>query len=152
VAIPDVVGLSQQEAQQTLGNQGFQFSSTTEGSDSADPGTILSQTPAAGTDAEPGSSVALVVARAIPTVQVPDLAGQSGGEASDTLTAAGLVPRTSLQNVTDPSQDGIVLSQRPSGGTQVKKGAPVRIVVGRLTQTPTTPTTPTTPSDGGATQ
>ncbi len=149
VAVPDVVGLTQQEAQQTLGNRGFQFSASEEGSDTADPGTVLRQDPAAGTSADPGALVTLVVARAIPTVDVPDLTGSSGQEAADTLTAAGLEPRTSLQDVTDPSEDGVVIDQRPGAGTQVKQGAPVRIIVGRLVQTPTTPTTPTTPADGG---
>lgn len=148
VAVPDVVGLTQQEAQQTLGNQGFQVSATEEGSDSADPGTVLRQDPAAGTEADPGALVALVVARAIPTVDVPDLTGQSGTVAADTLTAAGLEPRTSLQDTTDPAADGVVVDQRPASGLQVKQGAPVRIFVGRLVQAPTTPTTPTPPVDG----
>jgi beta-lactam-binding protein with PASTA domain len=148
VAVPDVVGLTKQEAQQTLGNQGFQFTSTEQGSDTVDPGTVLSQTPAAGAQAAPGSSVALVVARAIETVVVPDLLDTSQTEATDTLTAAGLEPRTSFREVTDPSQDGIVLDQTPASGTEVEKGAPVRIFVGRLT-TSTPPTTPTTPGGTG---
>jgi beta-lactam-binding protein with PASTA domain/predicted Ser/Thr protein kinase len=148
VAIPDVVGLTQREAQQTLGNRGFLFDVTEEGSDSVDPGTVLRQDPAAGTKADPGSSVALVVARAIPTVIVPDLLGVSATEATDTLTAAGLEPRTSIRDTTDPNEDGIVLDQTPPSGTEVKQGAPVRIFVGRLTPT-TTPTTPTTPDGTG---
>jgi eukaryotic-like serine/threonine-protein kinase len=149
VSVPDVVGLTKQQAQQTLGNRGFQVTMTEQGSDSAAPGTVLSQDPAAGASADPGSTVAIVIARAIPKVIVPDLVGQAATEASDTLTAAGLVPRTTLRDVTDPNQDGIVLDQKPAAGTQVKKGAPVRIFVGRLQQAPTTPTTPTTPSAGG---
>ncbi|HZV72913.1 MAG TPA: Stk1 family PASTA domain-containing Ser/Thr kinase [Conexibacter sp.] len=149
VGVPDVVGLTKQEAQQILGNQGFQFTSSEAGSDTVGPGTVLSQDPIAGAKVEPGSSVAIVIARAIPMVDVPDLLGQSGTEAAATLTAAGLVPRTSMRDVTDRAQDGIVLDQRPAPGTQVKKGAPVRIIVGRLVQTPTTPTTPTTPGAGG---
>jgi serine/threonine-protein kinase len=149
VPVPDVVGLTQQEAQQTLGNRGFQVTVTSQGSVSAAPGTVLSQNPAAGAKADPGATVAIVVARAIPKVVVPDLVGLSETEASGTLTAAGLVPRTTLRDVTDQSQDGIVLAQRPAAGTQVKQGAPVRLFVGQLVQTPTSPTTPTTPSGGG---
>jgi eukaryotic-like serine/threonine-protein kinase len=151
VAVPDVVGLTEQEAQQTLGNQGFQLTSTEQGSDTVDPGTVLSQSPAAGTEAAPGSTVAIVVARAIPTVIVPDLLGTSDTEAGDTLTAAGLEPRTSFQDVTDPNEDGIVLDQKPASGTEVKEGAPVRIFVGRLTTSTTTPpaTTPTPPGGAG---
>jgi serine/threonine-protein kinase len=148
VAVPDVVGLTQREAQQTLGNRGFQFTTTEEGSADQEPGTVLRQDPAAGTKVDPGSSVALVVARAIPTVIVPDLLGQGAQEASDTLTAAGLEPRVSYRDVTDPNQDGVVLDQKPVSGTEVEQGRPVRIFVGRLTTT-TSPTTPTTPGGAG---
>jgi beta-lactam-binding protein with PASTA domain/predicted Ser/Thr protein kinase len=146
VAVPDLVGLTQREAQQTLGNLGFQFTVTEEESDSADPRTVLRQDPAASTKVDPGSTVTLVVARAVETVVVPDLHGDGAQEASDTLTAAGLEPRVSFTDVTDPNEDGVVLNQKPAPGTQVKRGAPVRIFVGRLT----TSTTPTTP--GGASQ
>jgi eukaryotic-like serine/threonine-protein kinase len=145
VAVPNVVGLTRQEAQQTLGNRGFQFTVTEEGSDGADPGTVLRQDPPAGASVDPGSSVAIIVARAIPIVFVPDLLGQSGTAATDTLTAAGLEPRTSFRDVMDANEDGVVLDQTPASGTQVKQGAPVRIFVGRLAQTPTTPTTPREP-------
>ena len=148
VAVPDVVGLTQRQAQQTLGNRGFPFTVTEEGSADQQPGTVLRQDPAAGAKVDPGSSVALVVARAIPTVDVPDLSGQGAQEASDTLTAAGLEPRVSYRDVTDPNQDGVVLDQKPAAGTQVKSGAPVRIFVGRLT-TATTPPPPTTPGGAG---
>jgi beta-lactam-binding protein with PASTA domain len=142
VAVPNVIGLTQPEAQQTLGSRGFQFTSVEQGSADEEPGTVLSQDPSAGTKVDPGSSVEIVVARAIPTVFVPELLGLGAQEASDTLTAAGLQPRVSYRDVTDPAQDGIVLDQRAASGTEVAEGAPVRIFVGRLSQTPTTPTTP----------
>ncbi|HEX4807154.1 MAG TPA: Stk1 family PASTA domain-containing Ser/Thr kinase [Conexibacter sp.] len=147
-AVPDVVGLTKQQAQQTLGSRGFQVTITEQGSDSAEPGTVVSQTPAAGRNVDPGATVTIVVARAIPKVDVPDLSGQTQGEASDTLTAAGLVPRVSSRDVTDSALDGIVVAQDPAPGTQVKKGAPVRIFVGRFHAPKTTATTPTTPGGG----
>ena len=107
---------------------------------------MLRQDPAAGTEADPGALVALVVARAIPTVDVPDLIGQSGTVAADTLTAAGLEPRTSLQDTTDPSRRTASWStRRPASGRRSSRARPVRIFVGRLVQAPTTPTTPTPP-------
>jgi len=148
VKVPNVVNLRKQAAQQTLGDQGFQVVVTEEGSDSAEPGTVLRQDPAAGTEIDPGATVTIVVARRIPTVIVPDLLGQGMQQATDTLTAIGLEPRTSYRDVTDPTQDGIVLDQKPASGTEVKEGAPARIFVGRLTSA----TTPTTPAPDGAAQ
>ena len=143
VAVPDVVGLTQREAQRTLGNAGFASTVTEQGTNDEEPGTVLSQEPAAGTEVDPGASVEIVVARAIPIVIVPDLLGQGAQEASDTLTAVELEPRTSFRDVTDPTQEGVVLDQRPGSGTEVEQGAPVRIFVGRLTPA-------TTPAPGGA--
>ena len=40
------------------------------------------------------------------------------------------------EEVTDPSQDGLVLSQDPSGGA-VEKGTTVTLVVGQLVSAPT---------------
>jgi len=147
--VPDVVGLTQQQAQQTLGSRGFDVKISEHGSTTATAGTVLSQTPAGGKRVDPGSTVAIVVARAIPTVDVPDLSGQTQSEASDTLTAAGLVPRVSSRTVSDRTLDGVVVDQRPAVGTQLKQGAPVRIFVGSYVAPTTTPTTPTTPSGGG---
>lgn len=142
VAVPDVVGLPQAEAEQALTAAGFESTVTEEGSDAADPGTVLRQDPAGGIDTDPGATVALVVAREIPTVELPDLVGLGETEASDTLTAAGLEPRTSLRDVTDPAEDGVVLDQRPAAATPVQQGAPVRIFVGRLVETSTPPPAP----------
>jgi len=150
-SVPDVVGLTQQQAQQTLGSRGFDVTIAEQGSDTATPGTVVRQDPAAGRRVDPGTSVTIVVARAIPKVDVPDLSGQTRSEASDTLTAAGLVPRVSSRDVTDSALDGVVVAQDPAPNEQVKQGAPVRIFVGRFRGTTTTPptTTPTTPGGGG---
>ena len=48
------------------------------------------------------------------------------------LTAAGLVVQVTDSSTTDPSEDGIVLEQRPGPSTSVEEGETVTIVVGRL--------------------
>ena len=58
----------------------------------------------------------IVVARAIPTVDVPDLTGQTQTEASDTLTRRRARAARTQRDVTDPTQDGIVLDQKPPAG------------------------------------
>jgi serine/threonine-protein kinase len=138
VKIPDVTGFSQHDAHQTLTSQGFVVSAVQQQSADATPGTVLRETPVAGTKVEPGSTVTIVVAQAPQQAKVPDLTGMTAADAVDALSRAGFVPRESTQPVADPAQDGIVLSQRPAPGTQVSKNAPVRIFVGKL-QTTTTP-------------
>jgi len=52
--------------------------------------------------------------------------------AKQTLQQSGFSVDIQDQDTTDPSQDGIVLSQDPPGGTKAKPGTTVTIVVGRL--------------------
>jgi serine/threonine-protein kinase len=79
-------------------------------------------------------------------VQVPDVVGLSEDEATSRLDAAGLVVSRRERTVTDPAQDGVVIEQRPSAGTQTEEGRQVVIVVGVLepqdTLTPTEPEIP----------
>jgi len=64
-------------------------------------------------------------------VPVPDVIGQSQAEARANLEESGLTPSVGLEDVFDPSQDGIVLSQSPPGGAEEASGATVIITVGR---------------------
>jgi serine/threonine-protein kinase len=163
VEVPDTVGESAALARTTLENAGFDVGQTTQDSTTAPAGTVVSQDPSGGTSATRGSLVTIVVATE-PPIRLPNLAGQSRDDAEAALTQAGLTPRVSLVPVNDPAQDGIVIGQKPDPGTSVRRGQPVRIIVGSFTEpTPppdnggggnptTTPTTPTGPPDGGAGQ
>jgi len=138
VTVPDVTGLARAAAQRTLTAQGLTSSTARELSEDAEPGTVLRQSPAAGERVDLGTTVALVIAQEPARVTVPDLTGQPAADAVDVLSQAGLEPRETDQPVEDPTQDGLVIAQRPVAGTTVAKGAPVRIFVGELVA-PTTP-------------
>jgi len=80
-------------------------------------GTVLKQSVAEGTKVEPGSRVSLVVAA--PLSRVPAVVGQSEASAiRDLKNAAFRVMKTTQTRST--GQDGVVLSQSPSGGTRGK--------------------------------
>jgi serine/threonine-protein kinase len=150
VQVPDVTTEEVGQAKATLQGRGFNPRTTDEVTTTAAPGTVISQTPAGGTSAASGSTVTLVVAKAPPTVAVPNVVGQTHGAANATLGAAGFPASPQQQTVTNQSQNGVVLSQNPAASTQAKKGATVTIVVGKYvattTTTSTTTTTTTTPS------
>jgi len=61
---------------------------------------------------------------------------QKQSDAIATLKASGFKVRVEPQDTTDPSQDGIVLTQNPSGSTQAPPGSTVTIVVGKLNAGP----------------
>ncbi|TML03214.1 MAG: Stk1 family PASTA domain-containing Ser/Thr kinase [Actinobacteria bacterium] len=150
VAVPSEVGKTLDDARNDLGNAGFKVSVTRQESSTADPDTVLSQDPAAGTNADKGSTVNLTVAKEPTTAQVPNEVGKQDTDAVSALQDAGFKVSISRQDTQNLDEDGIVLTQDPDHGS-AKKGSTVKIVVGRFNPnlqgdgTPTTPTTPTTP-------
>jgi len=145
VAVPNVVGSQIDDARSQLSAKGFGASTTQQVSDQ-EPGTVLSQDPAGGATAAPGATISLVVAKASDQVTVPDVTGDDEAGATNTLESAGFTVNVTDEDVDTPSQEGIVQSQSPSGGSKAKKGSQVTILVGRTGAPVTTPTTPS----GGA--
>ncbi len=152
VQVPDVTTEDAGTAKATLQGRGFNVTTTSQVTTTAAPNTVLSQSPVGGKSAASGSTVNLVVAKAPPTVAVPNVVGQTPGAAKAALGAAGFPATVQQQPVTDQAQNNLVQSQNPAASTQAKKGTPITIVVGKYTATPTTttstttPTTPTTPT------
>ena len=147
VTVPNVTGQNEASATAELSNVGLKADVTEEES-SESPGTVLRQSPSAGSKVDKGGTVTIVVAKAPTKVQVPGVIGEDQGSASSALSAAGLTVVADTQDVTDQAQDGVVVSQNPAEGAQVKKGSKVTIVVGRFTApTPTTPGGTGTPGE-----
>jgi serine/threonine-protein kinase len=147
VTVPDVVGRQKDEASTLLQAAGFTVATTQQQSDKPQ-GTVISETPAGNSPAAKGSTIVLRLAKPFERVAVPDVVGKSETDAFNAISAAGLTPVSVALPVTDPTQDGIVQSQRPPAGKQIKKGAKVTLQVGRLQEPTTTPptATPTTPA------
>jgi serine/threonine-protein kinase len=144
-AVPDVTGENEGQAKSVLQGANFNVKVVPQTSSSATPGTVISQTPVAGTREVPGTIVTIVVAKAPPTATVPNVRGQQASAATSTLKQAGFKVSQQQRNVTDQSQNGVVLSENPPRGTSAKKGSTVTITVGHyIGGPPTTPTTPTT--------
>jgi len=146
VRVPNVVGQSRSAAEATLENAGLALGTVGQRVSSAQtPGTVLAQSPAAGSSLHAGGQVSLTVAQVSNEVAVPDVVGKSEALAAAALGAVGLTPKTAPATTTEQSQVGIVLEQSPASGAHVRKGAVVTIGVGTLgTPTTTTPTTTTT--------
>jgi serine/threonine-protein kinase len=147
VTVPDVSGDSESAATFALSNAGLRTDVTEQESSSQSPGTVLSQDPAAGTMVAKGATVTIVVAKAPSQVTVPGVVGQKQDAATSRLQGAGFNVSPQQRKVTDSAQDGIVLAQRPPGGSKASNGATVTIVVGKLA-TPTPPTLPAPVSQG----
>jgi beta-lactam-binding protein with PASTA domain len=138
--LPDLVGLAAADATKQLTDLKLvpvlkQMPSTQA------PGTVISQQPAAGALAKPGSKVVLGVAKSKASVAVPDLTGKTVPQASAALKQAGLTG-TSVQ-VPSSQPQGTVVAQSPAAGAKVASGSSVRVNVskGPAQQTTTAATT-----------
>jgi serine/threonine-protein kinase len=120
------------------------------------PGTVLEQSPAAGSSLPAGGTVNLTVAKAPTETTVPDVVGENEAQAAAALGRAGFAPQAVTQTTTDATLLGTVLRQSPAAGHKARKGATVTIAVGALgpqttptTTTQSTPATPTPPAASG---
>jgi eukaryotic-like serine/threonine-protein kinase len=148
ITVPDVVGRPRDEAERALQDAGLQASVREEESEDADPGTVLRQDPAAGTQLAKGRTVALVVAKAPADVPVPGVLDATEADAVQALKDAGFKVKTEEASVETPDEDGIVVDQDPSADTPRPAGSTVTITVGRFepaTEPTATPTPTPTP-------
>jgi len=130
VAVPDVVGLSLEDASAKIVAADLKVGTVAESSEPSaytQPGTVLATDPEADALVEPGSSVNLTVVAGSELVSVPSLIGKNESDAVATLGMLGLVPQ--VQEREDEATRGTVIEQSPVAGTQLPEGATVRVIV-----------------------
>jgi serine/threonine protein kinase len=94
-------------------------------------GRVLRQSPSAGKELEPGSTVAIVVSSGRETVKMPGVVGSERREAVEEVRAAGLTPVVEEEETRNEAKIGLVTRQSPSGGSELTPGAEVTLVVGK---------------------
>ncbi|TML16887.1 MAG: Stk1 family PASTA domain-containing Ser/Thr kinase [Actinobacteria bacterium] len=133
--VPDVRGQLFDNAAGQL--QGAGFAVARRDVDSSQPkDTVIDQDPRGGSSLSRGGTVTLFVSKGPKQATIPDVTSQDEASARQVLEQSGFSVDVQQQDVTDPNQDGIVLSQDPSGGTKAKPGTTVTIVVGHLVEVP----------------
>ena len=126
--IPSVVGETVEVARSRLLAAGFAMVAADEPNDTAAPGTVIRQDPAADADAIPGQTVNVFVAKATLTVVVPDVAGKSPDDANIDLRKIGF--RVAIQQEASPTvPKGTVTRTEPAAAAKVDRGAAVVIFV-----------------------
>jgi eukaryotic-like serine/threonine-protein kinase len=131
VTVPNVVGHSFATANSELQAAGFAVARHDVESDSPKD-VVIGMTPGPGTSQPPQTTITLDVSKGPKTSAVPDVTSQDQASAQSQLRTSGFRVHIVNQETIDPSQDGIVLSQDPAGGTQAPPGTTVTIVVGKL--------------------
>ncbi len=89
---------------------------------------MVSSDPAAGTDADQGSTVTLTVSTGPGTFAMPDVAGLTASNATALLESLGLTV-TKVEASSDTVASGSVISSDPSGGVQVAPASSVVLTV-----------------------
>lgn len=130
VVVPVATGQTQAAARIIIMNQGLVIGTVTQQpSTTAPSGSVISESPVAGTSLNVGSAVNLVISTGPPTVAVPNIVGTTQAAASTAITGAGLVVGTVTQQASSTVTSGSVISQSPTPATQVNPGSAVNIVV-----------------------
>jgi serine/threonine-protein kinase len=128
--VPVLVGTQRSVAVQQIRSRSL-VAAVSEEESSSPAGQVIRQSPSAGAEVDPGSTVSIVVSKGVEKTTVPNVIGQLRSEAVTELRAAGLVPTVQEQETEVPSQVGRVTDQFPPPGSKVRSGAEVTVVVGK---------------------
>ena len=128
-AIPDVSGMSETEAQNDLEEAGFKVTSSFQYDDSVESGKVISTTPEAGTKAEKGSTVTMLVSQGSNKKTVPDVRGMADATAQSTIKSYGFNVGTVTYDYSDSVEKGMVISQTVEPGTKASAGTSISITV-----------------------
>ena len=132
--VPIVVGQTQTQAQATLEAAGLRLGQVSQEQTLAvPPGVVTTQTPAPGQAAKKDSGVNVAVA-AIPTVQLPNVVGQTQSDAVTTLAEQGLRAGVITYVYSSSAKAGYVTAQTPAASTEVTVGSAVGLSVSKGTQ------------------
>ncbi len=132
-SIPDVTGVTKAEAKVKLESAGFTMKETEAESDTVAEGKVISQSPEAGSSAESGSEVTVIISKGAATASktVPNLVGLTEIAAKAALAATDI----SFGEVTEQNSStvaaGIVISQTPAAGATVDGSTTVSFVVSK---------------------
>ena len=130
VTVPDVVGETRDDAEGLLEAADLAVGTVTEEcSNTVAVGLVISQTPAAETQAPYGSAVALVVSTGPCNVTVPGVVGETTEAAEILLDAANLIVGAVTEECSNTVAAGLVISQTPAAETQAPFGSAVALVV-----------------------
>jgi eukaryotic-like serine/threonine-protein kinase len=134
VDVPNVVGMTQEQAASALESSGLTTGAVDDVNDpSASPGDVVATNPEAGASAAPGSRVNLTVATNL--ADLPDLTGKTEDEASATLAGLDLNVRITQQESADAAPGTVIQQSHPAG--VVERGTTVTLTVATAPPEPT---------------
>jgi serine/threonine-protein kinase len=136
VKVPDVVGLSDDDARRRIRRADLRPEIERESSTKVAEGIVIRTDPGPGRLTERDSSVTLVVSSGPGEVEVPNVVGEDQESAVEALRAEGLSPIVRERSSSEPVDT--VVDQTPAAGQSVDEGSSVTIFVsdGKVREVP----------------
>ncbi len=134
VVIPDVSGLTEEQAVARLEADGFRTTVTREPSDEFELGRAIGTDPPAGEEAPVDSTVELFISAGVEEFGVPNLIGQNEAAARALI----LENNFTVGNITtrpDPAPAGQVIDQSPAANVRAERDSPIDLVISEGPQT-----------------
>ncbi len=132
VAMPEVVGQSQTDAEHAVANVGLSSAIDQAYSETIPNGTVIATKPQAGVKARKGRDITLIVSKGQERYTIPnDLTGQSQADAQKELESLTLVIGDTQQIYDDKIKVGKVVKTDPASGTKVKRAANVTLFISK---------------------
>lgn len=132
IAVPNVMGMTEEEADSALSQAGFNgINSGTMSSDTVGEGLVMSQSPSADKKAKSGSDVLFVISSGPTKTTTPSVIGFNRNAAQSLLQNAGLSIGNVTEEYSDSETKGTVISQSIAPDSKVKKGTPVDLIVSK---------------------
>ncbi len=123
---PEIFGLSEEDAEALLADQGLRMAWSEERFDEqTPPGHVLIQRPRAGALVKRGVTVTVIMSRGPQRIEVPTVVGTALQAAQVTLAAAGLTVGRTINVFSERGAPGIVVAQEPGGGSRAERDAAV---------------------------
>lgn len=123
VEVPQLVGTTAEQAEQTLLDLGLEGSFTTQSSEEVPEGEVIEQTPAAGTRVGLGQNIRYVVSSGAQPIDLPNLVFQTEDAARAVLEERGLVYGATTVNYSPSVPAGVVMGVVIDGSTEVITGS-----------------------------
>ena len=121
--VPDITNKTLEVATQELEDAGYKMGKQTEAfNDEIEAGKIISQDPKAGSKADEGTAVNVVVSKGKQELTVPDLTDMTADDAKAKLEAMGLKAAAGEGKYSDTIERNHIADQSPKAGEKAKEG------------------------------
>ena len=143
VEVPDLVGMSQDQARSALKAVGLELGNVTTVDSDKDKDRIVSQDPETGAKVKKGTTIAVSISTGkAAQVEIPTVVGISREDAEAQLKALGLT--VTVEEVSGSQPSGQVTAVEPGEGSKVDKNSTVKLKVSKGSASPTPSPSPST--------